>query len=253
MKDDKNEKENNEKLNEETPIISNIKPATDIADSIASILVNKIISDAVVNSKINEIYKTMNDHCFGFLTKLINPYLKNQFIFYENGKEDLKERKNELFFCSKPLDKINSWTVLSEPKNSEVDRCANTKTKLVKYKKYTDLKDNGLKESSFALDAEEDIKNINRDHNVFDENENHSNYNLNIKSRKDLKFNVKNKNSNQNVTSVEKEKEKEKEKDKDKENEKKNINNNKKNVDNKKEKEIKKQEKKKKKKKKKKM
>ena len=241
MKDDKNEKENNVKLNEETPIISNIKPATDIADSIASILVNKIISDAVVNSKINEINKTMNDHCFDFLTKLINPYLNNQFIFYENGKEDLKERKNEFFFCSKPMDKINSWTVLSEPKSSEVDRCANTKTKLVKYKKYTDLKDDGLKESSFALDAEEDIKNINREHNVFDENENRSNYNLNIKSRKDLKFNVKNKNSTKNATSVEKEKKKEK--DKDKENEKKNIKNNTKNEDNKKEKEkeIKKQ------------
>ena len=79
----------------------------------------------------------MNDHCFNFLTNLINPYLNNRFIFYENGNEDLSKQKNELFFCSKPLNKTNSWIVLSEPKSSEVDRCANTKTKLVKYKKYT--------------------------------------------------------------------------------------------------------------------
>ena len=238
MKDEKNEKENNEKINEENPIINNVKPATDIADSIALVLVNKIIDNAVINSKINEIYKTMNDHCFNFLTNLINPYLNNRFIFYENGNEDLSKQKNELFFCSKPLNKTNSWIVLSEPKSSEVDRCANTKTKLVKYKKYTDLKDDGLKESSFVLDAEEDIKNLDQNHNVFDDHENHSNYNLGIdvKSRKDLKFNVKNKTSNKNVKHLEKKEKNEKEKEKEKENEKKN---NKNNVNSKQEKEKK--------------
>ena len=67
MKEDKNEKETNEKINEENQNVNNVKPASDIADSIVTILVDKIISDAVINSKINEIYKTMNNHCFDFL------------------------------------------------------------------------------------------------------------------------------------------------------------------------------------------
>lgn len=205
MKEDKNEKETNEKINEENQNINNVKPASDIADSIVTILVDKIISDAVINSKINEIYKTMNNHCFDFLTYLINPYLKNRFIFYENGIEDLNQQKKELYFSSKPLEKINSWTVLTEPKCPEVDRCANTKTKTIKYKKYTDLKDDGLKESSFALDAEEDIKNIKNNNNVFDENEDHSNYNLGIKNKKELKNNIKDKKSQKDVNNEVKE------------------------------------------------
>ena len=49
------------------------------------IILDKIISNAVINSKINDIYKTMNDHCFNFLTEFMNPYLKNNFIFYVHG------------------------------------------------------------------------------------------------------------------------------------------------------------------------
>ena len=55
MKGNKNEKETNEKINEENQNVINVKPASDIADSIVTILVDKIISDAVINSKINEI------------------------------------------------------------------------------------------------------------------------------------------------------------------------------------------------------
>ena len=83
----------------------------------------------------------------------------------------------------------------------------------MKYKKYTDLKDNGLKESSFALDAEEDIKHLKSDdHNVFDENEDRTNYNLGIKSKKDNKYNiVKNKTEN-NLQKIKEKQNKEKEK-----------------------------------------
>jgi hypothetical protein len=149
MKEEKNEKENNENLDAENENKNQIKPSSDIADSIATILVDKIIANAVINSKINQVYQTMNEHCFNFLTNFMEPYLKSPFIFYENGVEDLDYQKKEIYFCRKPIDRINTWTVLPEPKTIQVDRCANTKTKLVKYKKYTELKDDGLRESSF--------------------------------------------------------------------------------------------------------
>ena len=201
--------ENNEKINLENQNNMQIK---DIADCIATIIVDKIISDAVINSKINDIYKTMNNHCFKFLTNCINPYLKTRFIFYENGKEDPNQQKKELFFISKPIEKLNTWSILPEPNSSQIDRCANTKTKLVRYKKYTDLKDDGLKESSFALDAEEDIKQINKNnHNFFDDNENNINYNFGNKSKKENKYSVKN--SQKNILQISKKENKNKEND----------------------------------------
>ena len=188
MKDEKIE--NNENLVPENQIINKIKPSSDIADTIATTIVDKIISNAVINSKINDIYKTINDHCFDYLTNLINPYLKNRFIFYENGKEDLASQKKDLYFCSKPLEKVNTWTFISEPKCNQVDRCANTKTKLVKYKKYTELKDNWLKES------EEDMKHLKANN---DENKNHS-YKNETKIKKEKKNDLKNSKNNKEKT-----------------------------------------------------
>ena len=183
----------NEKLINDNKILTQIKPATDIADSIATILVDKIISDAVINSKVNDIYKTLNSHCFDFLTNNINPYLKTRFIFYENGVEDLNQQKKELYFSSKPLEKLNTWSILPEPKNNDIDRCANTKTKLKKYKKYTELKDDGLIENSFALDAEEDIKHIKNDNNnALNENKDNINNKLGIKNKNEKNNSKKN-------------------------------------------------------------
>ena len=170
MKEEKNEKENNENLDAENENKNQIKPSSDIADSIATILVDKIIANAVINSKINQVYQTMNEHCFNFLTNFMEPYLKSPFIFYENGVEDLDYQKKEIYFCRKPIDRINTWTVLPEPKTIQVDRCANTKTKLVKYKKYTELKDDGLRESSFG---EDEIKHLKS--NVIDKNKKEKN------------------------------------------------------------------------------
>ena len=204
MKNVKNEiKETNDDIKIESLNINKVKPSSDIADSIATLIVDKIVFDAVRNSIINDIYKKINSHCFDYLTNFFNPYLKNRFIFYEKGIEDLNHLKEEKFFCRKPIEKLNTWTLLPEPKCCGVDRCANTKTKLIKYKKYTELKNDGLKESSFALDAEDDLRHIkNNDNNVFDDHEDHTNYNLNIKSKKENKSSVNNikKNVVQNIS-----------------------------------------------------
>ena len=62
----------NEQSNADNQPVKPIKPSTDIADSIVTILVDKIIADAVINSKVNDIYKTLNSHCFDFLTNCVN-------------------------------------------------------------------------------------------------------------------------------------------------------------------------------------
>ena len=194
--------ENNEKENKEKQDITQIKPSSDIADSVVTILVDKIISNAVINSKINDIYKTINSHCFTFLTNLINPYLKISFLFYENGIEDLNQQKKELFFSSKQLEKINTWNLLPEPKCCEIDRCANTKTKLVKYKKYTELKDDGLKESSFVLDGEEEIKKSLNDKIEKKDNSNKNKKDNKISitnSQKNIMQNINKENKNNNI------------------------------------------------------
>ena len=203
MKNEKNEsKETNDNIKIESLNIIQVKPSSDIADSVATIIVDKIISDAVRNSVINDTYKTLNSHCFTYLTNFINPYLKNRFIFYEKGFEDLNQLKDEKYFCRKPIEKVNTWTLLPEPKCCDVDRCANTKTKLIRYKKYTELKSDGLKESSFALDAEEDIRHIKNNNNVFDGREDNINYNFNAKSKKENKYSVNNSRKNvlQNIS-----------------------------------------------------
>lgn len=171
MKEEKNEKENNENMETKNENTNQIKPSSDIADSIVTILVDKIISDAVINSKINQVYQTMNDHCFNFLTSFMEPYLKSPFLFYENGIEDLDYQKKEVYFCHKPIERINTWTILPEPKTTQVDRCANTKTKLVKYKKYTDIKDDGLRESSYGEDEIRHLKSSVIDKNKKEKND----------------------------------------------------------------------------------
>ena len=134
------------------------KTTSDIADTLAMVLIDKIISTAVITSKVNQTYNTLNDHCFNYLTNFINPYLETNFIFYENGVEDPEYQKNQIYFSRKPLEKINTWDIIPEPGANEIDRYANTKTKVMKFRKYTDMKIDGVKEYSSAFDIDEDNK-----------------------------------------------------------------------------------------------
>ena len=164
----KNDINENEKNESDDLLNQNIKQPSDIAETVVSILVDKIISEAVLTCKVNQIYKGMNSHCFDYLTNFINPYLESYFIFYENDKNDPSYQKNQIYFSSKPLEKLNSWDIIPEPKTNEKDRYSNSNTKIIKYKKYTEVEE-GVKEASFALDAEEDIKFIKNNDIVFNE------------------------------------------------------------------------------------
>ena len=145
------------------------KATSDIAETIATILIDKMISTAVITTKVNQTYKTLNDHCFNYLTNFINPYLESGFIFYENGIEDCDYQKKQIYFCHKPLEKLNTWELIPEPDTCEMDRYANNKTKVVKFNKYTDIKMDNVKESSVAFDVSEDTKIMKNNENVYDE------------------------------------------------------------------------------------
>jgi hypothetical protein len=164
----KNDINENEKNESDDLLNQNIKQPSDIAETVVSILVDKIISEAVLTCKVNQIYKGMNSYCFDYLTNFINPYLESYFIFYENDKNDPSYQNNQIYFSSKPLEKLNSWDIIPEPKTNEKDRYSNSNTKIIKYKKYTEVEE-GVKEASFALDAEEDIKFIKNNDIVFNE------------------------------------------------------------------------------------
>ena len=162
----KKETENNKEISQENQQDStNNKPSSDIAETIAMILIDKIISTAVITNKVNKTYKTLNYHCFNYLINFINPYQEENFIFYENGIEDVAYQKNQIYFYRKPLEKINTWNIISEPESNEIDRYENTKTKIMKYKKYSEIPIEGVKESSLAIDIDDDNKNVHSSEN----------------------------------------------------------------------------------------
>ena len=169
MNNHKNEIQENVEAQNENQNINEYKATADIAETVATILIDKLISTAVITNKVNQTYKTLNDHCFTYLTNFINPYLESGFIFYENGIEDIDVQKNKIYFSHEPLEKINTWELIPEPTTCEMDRYANNKTKVKKYNKYTDIKMDNVKESSVAFDASEDTRTIRNNENTKDE------------------------------------------------------------------------------------
>ena len=178
MNNHKNEIQENVEAQNENQNINEYKATADTAETVATILIDKLISTAVITNKVNQTYKTLNDHCFTYLTNFINPYLESGFIFYENGIEDIDVQKNKIYFSHEPLEKINTWELIPEPTTCEMDRYANNKTKVKKYNKYTDIKMDNVKESSVAFDASEDTRTIRNNENTKDEISN------NIKNKK---------------------------------------------------------------------
>ena len=169
MNNNKNKIQENVEVQNENQNINEYKATADIAETVATILIDKLISAAVITNKVNQTYKTLNDHCFTYLTNFINPYLESSFIFYENGIEDIDVQKNKIYFSHKPMEKINTWELIPEPNTCEMDRYANNKTKVKKYNKYTDIKMDNVKESSVAFDASEDTRTIKYNENTKDE------------------------------------------------------------------------------------
>ena len=187
MNINKNDMDDNNNNHQDNQQELSIKLPSDIGDTLATIIIDKIISNAVIASKVNQTYNTLNDHCFKYLTNFINPYLETTFIFYENGIEDIEYQNKQIYFNKKPLEKINSWDLIPEPETNGIDRYENSRTKIMKFRKYTDNKIEGVKESSFGFDIDEDNQYVNKNENSFNEKEDKEKekaYDKNIKEKK---------------------------------------------------------------------
>lgn len=130
----------NSKKENENEIISEIGNknkiiSKDIAETVVTIILDKIISNIIVDTKIKYTYSKFPGHCFQYIHKLMSSYLRNNFIFHENGIDNLSYQQNLLFFDKKPINKINNWEKIKEPSVPGLDRHITGKNKVIKLTK----------------------------------------------------------------------------------------------------------------------
>ena len=150
-----------------------LKPS-EFPESIAGIIINKLISYAIYKTTVNEIYTHMDEKCYNYLKYLISPYLSTEYIFYEDGIEDINHQKTKVFYKAPAPKKTNTWICIEEPGAPEIDRYASSTTKIVSCK--TDINDNNkdnivnIGNKDYYNQNAIDLKNIRRRSTVVDAN-----------------------------------------------------------------------------------
>ena len=82
----KETEENKEASQENQQNSTNNNQSSDIAETVAMILIDKIISSVVITNKVNETYKTLNDHRFNYLINFIMRNNNLSYILYHVDK-----------------------------------------------------------------------------------------------------------------------------------------------------------------------
>ena len=148
--------------------------SNDIADTIVTLIIDKIISSACRNAYIEEINSNINSHCNKFINNILSSYLNNSFLFYENGLDKVEINQNEIFYNKSIPEKVNTWVSFTEPTPSKIDRYASNRNK---YLEIVDNKINLLKKKSL-LPQNPVMKEVNE----YDKNKN---ININTKEKKE--------------------------------------------------------------------
>ena len=117
----------------------------DIPDTIVTLIIDKIISRACQNSYIKDINSNINSHCNKFINNILSSYLKNSFLFYENGLDNAEINQNKIFYNKNLPEKVNTWVSFTEPNASKIDRHASNRNK---YFEFRDNKTNLIKRKS---------------------------------------------------------------------------------------------------------
>jgi len=141
----------------------------DISENVVTMILDKIISDILVEKRIKDIYKNLPSHCFDYMKKLIDPYLRHNFLLYENGLENLSFQKRLLYDRS-PINKANEWGMIKEPTRPGLDRFANGKNKLIKFTlkdevDYNDRKNDKNNETETDINNSEINNNLEKNKN----------------------------------------------------------------------------------------
>ena len=131
-----------------------------IAEAISKIIIDKMISNAVINSRNNYINKKANNYYFKFMKKLIDSFLNIRFINHEtcfNNNSSLKNNNKN---------KYNESVEITEPLNPSIDRTESTKIKFNFYSKNKKLKNKILSSINEAIENKKINSYENRDKRI---------------------------------------------------------------------------------------
>ena len=94
---DDNYKRNSEfkrqKTNRKKTINKNETNSPEFPEAIVDAILNKILSYVIHQTEIKKVYKHLDKKCFEYLKYLIDPYLSTEYIYYEDGIEDINFNK----------------------------------------------------------------------------------------------------------------------------------------------------------------
>ena len=107
--------------------------SNDIADTIVTLIIDKIISRACRNAYIKEINSNINSHCNKFINNILSSYLNNSFLFYENGLDNVEINQNKIFYNKNIPEKVNTWVAFTEPNTPKIDRHASNRNKYFEF------------------------------------------------------------------------------------------------------------------------
>jgi len=96
-----------------------------INEAIVNYIINYSISIAINSCTLKETYKKIDHHCYNFLKKLINTYLSIELIQYEDTPNSNEISGNNILYNTEKSSKSDTWTYISEPEPSTIDRCSN--------------------------------------------------------------------------------------------------------------------------------
>ena len=130
---------NKTKKHKNSTIQKNISPqkeplSPEFPESIANVIIDKIISNVINYINVKEIYSHMDDKCYNYITFLLNPYLSLEYIYFEDGIEDINYQKQKHFYNVPSPERVNTWVEVLEPGTPVIDRYSFNQSKIISCK-----------------------------------------------------------------------------------------------------------------------
>jgi len=108
-------------------------------EAIVDSILNKIISYVIYQTTVKEVYTHMDEKCFNYLKYLITPILSTEYLYYENGVENINLLKDKFYYKAPIPKKVNTWVFLQEPETPRIDRYSSSVTKIISCKTDNDI------------------------------------------------------------------------------------------------------------------
>ena len=150
------------------------------AETIAKIIIEKMISITVTKVHSKETYERIGEHCFNYVKGSVNEILKLNYIPYEIRHNQIEK----IFFDRPKCETHNTWVEIQEPGTPIYDRCTFDQ---IKFNEFVPIEFDVIKSSNIsnneliAIDKDnEDKKNQNKE-NLNNENLNNKNIQNEIK------------------------------------------------------------------------